>query len=90
MKGLRILIDTQNAAFGEYWDLELARIFRVLSDQLEHGHIPEKLLDSNGNTVGYIHVEEAEAEKPVTPQVESDSLDNYEAAFPRSPISFRG
>ena len=63
MKGIRLLIDTQNAAFAEYPEMELARIFRVLSDRLEHGEIPEKLLDINGNTVGFIHIEEAAADK---------------------------
>ena len=58
MKGIRLLIDTQNATFDEYPELELARIFRVLSDQLEHGQIPEKLIDINGNTVGYVHLEQ--------------------------------
>ena len=74
MKGSRLLIDTQNAAFAEYPEMELARIFRVLSDKLEHGDIPEKLIDINGNTVGYVHIEEAAAEKPITPQVESNDL----------------
>ena len=70
MKSIRILIDTGNAAFAEYPEMELARIFRVLSDQLEHGQIPETLIDSNGNTVGYIHIEEKAAKKPVTPQLD--------------------
>ena len=73
MKGIRILIDTQNDSFREHPEMELARIFRVLSDKLEHGYIPEKLIDINGNTVGYIHIEDtaadAVAKKPVTPQI---------------------
>ena len=55
MKGIRLMIDTQNAAFAQYPKMELARIFRVLSDQLEHGEIPATVSDINGNTVGYIH-----------------------------------
>jgi hypothetical protein len=48
-------INTDNDAFRPDPEMELARIFRVLSDQLEHGEIPATVPDINGNTVGYIH-----------------------------------
>ena len=48
-------INTDNDAFRPDPEMELARIFRVLSDQLEHGEIPATVPDINGNTVRYIH-----------------------------------
>tara|TARA_R110002020_G_scaffold59703_1_gene162635 strand:- start:1521 stop:1703 length:183 start_codon:yes stop_codon:yes gene_type:complete len=59
MKGIRLLIDTQNAAFEDYPNGEVARILRELSERIEEGLFPEKLIDINGNTVGYVHIEEA-------------------------------
>ena len=58
MKGIRMLIDTQNAAFGDYPNDEVARILRRLSEQIADGDFPVKLIDTNGNTVGYLHIEE--------------------------------
>ena len=58
MKGIRMLIDTQNAAFGDYPNDEVARILRRLSDQIADGDFPVKLIDTNGNTVGYLLIEE--------------------------------
>ena len=71
MKGIRLLIDTRNAAFEDYQNEEVARILRVLSYRIGDGGFPEKLRDINGNTVGYVHIEEDDKRKPVTPQVEA-------------------
>ena len=58
MKGIRMLIDTQNAAFGDYPNDEVARILQRLSEQIADGDFPVKLIAPNGNTVGYLHIEE--------------------------------
>ena len=58
MKGIRMLIDTQNAAFGDYPNDEVARILQRLSEQIADGDFPVKLIDTNGNTVGYLNIEE--------------------------------
>ena len=71
MKGIRLLIDTRNAAFEGNPNEEVARILRVLSYRIGDGVFPEKLRDINGNTVGYVHIEEDDKSKPVTPQVEA-------------------
>ena len=71
MKGIRLLIDTRNAAFEDYPNREVARILRELSERIDEGVFPEKLIDINGNTVGYVHIEEDDKKKPVTPQVEA-------------------
>jgi|TARA_Y100000310_G_scaffold322341_1_gene381266 hypothetical protein len=58
MKGIRMLIDTQNAAFGDYPNDEVARILQRLSNEIANGDFPVRLTDTNGNTVGYLHIEE--------------------------------
>jgi|GEM_PF-1015535 len=74
MKGIRLLIDTRNAAFEGNPNGEVARILRELSERIDEGVFPEKLIDINGNTVGYVHIEEDDKKKPVTPQVETEAL----------------
>tara|TARA_Y100000590_G_scaffold133990_1_gene153270 strand:- start:1156 stop:1377 length:222 start_codon:yes stop_codon:yes gene_type:complete len=71
MKGIRLLIDTRNAAFEDCLNEEVARILRKLSERIDEGVFPEKLIDINGNTVGYVHIEEDDKSKTVTPQVEA-------------------
>lgn len=52
---VEIVIDLTNAAFddGDECD-ELARILRRLAGQIQGGHLPHKLMDMNGNTVGKV------------------------------------
>ena len=71
MKGISLLFDTRNAAFEGNPNEEVARILRVLSYRIGDGVFPEKVRDINGNTVGYVHIEEDDKRKPVTPQVEA-------------------
>lgn len=52
MSGIKILIETENAAFEE--GEEICRILRKLANDLEEGKNVEKLLDINGNQVGYV------------------------------------
>jgi hypothetical protein len=58
---LNITIDCSNAAFGDTdaeRHAELATILARLAASIEAGHVPEKLRDSNGNTVGTVTVTE--------------------------------
>lgn len=54
-KTFTVKIDTDNAAFGDAWQLETARILRDIADRLEAGeqftHY-QTLRDVNGNEVG--------------------------------------
>lgn len=53
---ITITLTTDNAAFGEDAAFEVARILRVLSDQIEYHDAIRRsstpLVDYNGNTVG--------------------------------------
>lgn len=49
---LLVRIKTDNAAFEEDRDAELARILRIAADKIEHGNETAKLYDVNGNAVG--------------------------------------
>lgn len=49
---LLIRIKTDNAAFDEDRDAELARILRIAADKIEHGNDTAELYDINGNPVG--------------------------------------
>ena len=75
MKGIRLLIDTRNAAFEGNPNGEVARILRKLSERIDEGVFltatHQNLIDINGNTVGYVFIEEDDKRKPVTPQVEA-------------------
>jgi len=57
MKEIQILIETENAAFDERTEEEVARILRKFATDLEGGRRPEKLLDLNGNVVGAVSYE---------------------------------
>lgn len=53
----KILIELEvtNDAFSDINKVyEVARIFRLLAENLENGYIPSKIKDINGNTVGKI------------------------------------
>lgn len=50
----KLQIGTDNAAFGESPELELARILRHVATALERGRPdPGMIRDHNGNTVGH-------------------------------------
>ena len=57
---LRLLLDTDNAAFGDAPETEIARIFRSAADAIEQeGAEPGRiyrLRDYNGNMVGHIDI----------------------------------
>ena len=57
MKYVNIRIETTGAAFSES-PVELSRILRELSDAIAAGHIPERLRDVNGNTVGTVDTDD--------------------------------
>src|SRR5512147_1284178 len=61
-ENVTIFINTANAAFDEWGpDEQLAEILRVLARKFEEGPRPYNgapLLDSNGNQVGFISIEE--------------------------------
>jgi len=50
-------IDTENDAFADYQEQELAMILRHLADEVEAGNLERELRDSNGNRVGFSSVE---------------------------------
>jgi len=55
MKKVTIVIETENAAFADDPEMELARIFEKLADRLRmFGHLDHSIRDINGNTVGRI------------------------------------
>jgi hypothetical protein len=49
---LKLEVQCDNAAFGDAFEVELARILRVAADRIERGADRGNLLDVNGNTVG--------------------------------------
>ena len=58
---LTITIDMDNAAFDGLggWNLEAARILRVLAGRIEDNEDPGHPRDINGNTVGTVELEDA-------------------------------
>lgn len=48
----KLTIKTDNAAFTDDPDAEVARILRAAADRVENGEMPGALRDINGNTVG--------------------------------------
>jgi hypothetical protein len=51
---IKVEFETENAAFEEYKDLEVARIFREMADKIEAGVPIEVVRDINGNRVGTV------------------------------------
>jgi len=49
---LKLEVQCDNAAFGDAFEGELARILRVAADRIEQGADRGHLRDANGNTVG--------------------------------------
>lgn len=60
MATLTITIDTDNAAFEDQPEYEVARILRELANGIEKGYIDDNssIRDRNGNTVGQLTTEE--------------------------------
>jgi|OpeIllAssembly_1097287.scaffolds.fasta_scaffold662297_3 hypothetical protein len=57
MKKLTITIRTENAAFDESPELEVARILRSLANRMEVDGVEDRnILDVNGNKVGEVKV----------------------------------
>jgi len=58
---LKIIVDTENEAFGDEPNREIARILRDLAHRIECGKADDIMLyDANGNMVGYAkHVKNA-------------------------------
>ena len=54
MKKIIIEIKTTNDAFEGYMEQELSRILYNLTERIEEGRRPRKLMDINGNTVGKV------------------------------------
>ena len=54
MKKIIIEIKTTNEAFEGYMEQELSRILYNLTERIEEGRRPRKLMDINGNTVGKV------------------------------------
>lgn len=53
MAGFELHMDTDNAAFENDREAEVARILRWTADRLEHGVVSVgRCIDANGNTVG--------------------------------------
>lgn len=58
MKKIIIELNVTNDAFrGENMSMELSRIFKQLGADLDSSHLPGKLKDINGNSVGNVKVE---------------------------------
>jgi hypothetical protein len=51
---IKIEINTENAAFDETPNIELARILREIADKVEAIEIPKNVRDINGNVCGTI------------------------------------
>ena len=51
---IKILIETDNAAFADGPEYEIARILRRLAEDIEAGREPGVLMDVNGNLVGTV------------------------------------
>ena len=54
----RITMKTENAAFEDDRNMELARILRQIAERLENGEDAGRVLDINGNKVGSFEMEE--------------------------------
>lgn len=54
---ITIIIETDNAAFGDSPTGEIARILRAMADRIEVAGVPPVPKDSNGNVVGSVTVE---------------------------------
>ena len=54
---ITIIIETDNAAFGDSPTGEIARILRAMADRIEVAGIPPVPKDINGNVVGSVTVE---------------------------------
>jgi hypothetical protein len=52
MSKFKLEIETDNAAFADDYNAEIARILRAVADKIERGIIDARILDINGNTVG--------------------------------------
>jgi len=57
MKQIQIVINTENAAFGDCPELEVARILHEMADRLESSGLPPVPRDYNGNKCGSVTVE---------------------------------
>jgi hypothetical protein len=58
MSKITIVINTDNDAFVDYKNEELARILIKLANQIKDDNYPSKLMDINGAAVGTVKVEE--------------------------------
>ena len=57
--------DTDGSAFENDADFEIACILRNVAARVEHGQVPFKVLDRNGNSIGRVeHAEPKPARKP--------------------------
>ena len=54
MEKIIIEIDTENDAFSDDPNFELARILKKLAAKIEYGKQPEHLRDNNGNITGHV------------------------------------
>ncbi len=52
-----ITINTENDAFQDNKNAEIARILRDLAERIEAREIPVRLMDINGNACGTVTVE---------------------------------
>jgi hypothetical protein len=50
-------IGVDNAAFADTLTPEITRILRECADQVERGATSQRLVDINGNTVGYCGID---------------------------------
>ncbi|GAB6464533.1 hypothetical protein bcgnr5390_10280 [Bacillus luti] len=67
---IEITMTTGNAAFEGDKTIEFARIIKKLAQSIEHGSVPARLLDLNGNKVGEVVVD---GEKEIE-RFDSDSI----------------
>jgi hypothetical protein len=54
---VQIEFDTDNSAFVENFDGEVATILRNLANRMARGGKDDQVRDSNGNTIGWIKVD---------------------------------
>jgi hypothetical protein len=53
MAKFKLQIDTGNGAFGDWREAEIIKILKKVIDKIEQGKgLDQKLMDSNGNSVG--------------------------------------
>ena len=52
-----IEIETENAAFADDWNGEVARILKAMAKDIENGGTKIKFQDSNGNSVATIKLD---------------------------------